>query len=1147
MSQAPPVNGVLTARGPVGGNRKKQKRRAKLAAKQNDSNMNAGGSHDDPHSQPAYSPPPNGYDQEYTSQQPYDDQYDYSSEESDEPIVYDRHYQHMPNGQMMDPPSLPRNKKKKRKNKGHASDLLPPSSYHNHAPLPPSLPTMPSQRSKSSKDSIWNTSTQEERERIKEFWLSLSEDKRKDLLRIEKNAVLTKMKEQQKHSCSCTVCGRKRIAIEEELEVLYDAYYDELAQYANHQDDVGVSMLDTGRAPLPHPHAHALPPRPLNTPAASHHRTSRVQEILDDADQAYSDEEDEEVYSDEEEETYSDEEDYETDLPHGFGSGFFDFGQNLQVKGGSFITDMLTHLHGRLNNLPDGILTVADDLLKNDGRKFIEMMESLAERRMQREQEVEYASHQPAHHGEPPLDDEDDYDEEDDYDSQDEYDDDEEEDEMGGMTEAQRMEEGRRMFQIFAARMFEQRVLTAYREKVAAERQERLIMELEEEDKAKSQKDAQRAKNAEKKKNKKLAQKHAKNEEKLKREAEERAKKEAEEAEERRKAEEARIKRDEQKRKKDELKRQQDEERARKEAERLKRLAEERERQQEAERKAREQKAQEKRQRDEAKRKEREQREAQEKTAREQKALEEKLKKEQELKAKSDRRASEAKPAPAQPSQILKRPSQSNQVAVPPALVSRKSATALPSPHIPIATPAIPKAATPGVRTRRSSEQEPQHTPPKATTAPTGPSKTRSPLTTQDAPAQQAPKTILQNPHKQRPAVQLPQPASHQGPPPGMHPPFPGAGGFGNMGFPTFGAQGVPPHQRTGPQFPHQPPPPGPFRGFPSNNLPPVSTGFGSLPSGGRGFGGDAAPPPGFAPQVPGLGSHAAPGMPSSRAAGSHSRQQSADLDRSPPAHAQPISRPAPIQRPSSVRPSAEHHESGEIDDLSRHLGSRALLDDGDDPLPPAAELRRTSNPIGAPRNPHMGFNNSSLFSAPPNSFGGPPGNWPSPSPGAFGPSSGLSTPNWGGPLGSGSWSTSSFGPLNVTPRPANRSRAIRLAICHACRQLTSPGNEYHDVSLILQQISRDSFVDVPPTLKEIEDICETEGDSTNGGGLLHVRHSGPNFAVKFEMEPSSSTAGRPNGGSLGEIGSPVPGNSVPAAFGRGFGSIGGVASPGAF
>lgn len=49
------------------------------------------------------------------------------------------------------------------------------------------------------------------------------------------------------------------------------------------------------------------------------------------------------------------------------------------------------------------------------------------------------------------------------------------------MTEKQRMEEGRRMFQIFAARMFEQRVLTAYREKVGHQRQEMLLQELMEE------------------------------------------------------------------------------------------------------------------------------------------------------------------------------------------------------------------------------------------------------------------------------------------------------------------------------------------------------------------------------------------------------------------------------------------------------------------------------------------------------------------------------------------------------------------------------------------------------------------------------------------------------------------------------------------
>ena len=80
--------------------------------------------------------------------------------------------------------------------------------------------------------------------------------------------------------------------------------------------------------------------------------------------------------------------------------------------------------------LVGGILTVADDLLKNDGKKFIEMMEQLAERRMQREEEAQFAAAGMGHNHGPPLDD-DGYDDEDDedYDSQDdeEYD---EEDEM---------------------------------------------------------------------------------------------------------------------------------------------------------------------------------------------------------------------------------------------------------------------------------------------------------------------------------------------------------------------------------------------------------------------------------------------------------------------------------------------------------------------------------------------------------------------------------------------------------------------------------------------------------------------------------------------------------------------------------------------
>lgn len=165
---------------------------------------------------------------------------------------------------------------------------------------------------------------------------------------------------------------------------------------------------------------------------------------------------------------------------------------------------------------PNNILTVADDLLKNDGQKFLEMMEQLAERRMQREEEAA------AEVGLDSEEEDDDEDGEDDDEEEDEDDEDEEEEEevrafrslflwclwvdhllTKVMTEEQKMEEGKRMFSIFAARMFEQRVLQAYREKVAQERQLQLLRELEDEDKAAQEKEAKKQKENQKKKAKK--------------------------------------------------------------------------------------------------------------------------------------------------------------------------------------------------------------------------------------------------------------------------------------------------------------------------------------------------------------------------------------------------------------------------------------------------------------------------------------------------------------------------------------------------------------------------------------------------------------------------------------------------------------------
>ncbi|CAG8476974.1 10109_t:CDS:10 [Funneliformis mosseae] len=402
---------------------------------------------------------------------------------------------------------------------------------------------------KSRKDGIWNTNNNEERQRIREFWLQLGEEERRSLVKVEKEAVLKKMKEQQKHSCSCSVCGKKRTAIEEELETLYDAYYEELESYANQQQQFGPSNIE------------------YRNDSADENGSDTRREI-------------------------------------------FNFGNSLTVKG--------------------GILTVADDLLKNDGKKFLEMMERLAERRMQREDEAAMEQR--------------DYEEYDDDDDE-EYEDDAEED---NQTDEQRMEEGRRMFQIFAARMFEQRVLNAYREKVAQERQQKLLEELEEENRLKEERELKKLKEKEKKKAKNRALKLQKEEERARKEAERLAEEKALRAERDRKLEEERKKREEERLKKEADRRAREEERQRKEEEKRRKAKEDKEREerrkkeQEAkERKEREREEKERKEREEKFRKEKEERRQREERERKQRELKEKERKEKEEQERKDREKKE--------------------------------------------------------------------------------------------------------------------------------------------------------------------------------------------------------------------------------------------------------------------------------------------------------------------------------------------------------------------------------------------------------------------------------------------------------------------------------------------------------------------------
>ena len=365
VSQGQDTNTVNSPEyGTTGVNKKKQKRRqkqaARLAAEQPQPTLSNPAKKADPVHEQAYDGSAvrskvkeNGFSHETSD---YDDAEQYEpidGEDSyytdDEGRLYHNQNPTGPpraNGHATDEthPELGSKAKKKKKNKSstahrnryqysqNPANSIPPSS-RNVQPPPPPPPPLSTAALRSahhiSKDRIWNTSTAEERERIKEFWLSLSEEDRRSLVKVEKEAVLKKMKEQQKHSCSCTVCGRKRTAIEEELEVLYDAYYVELEQYANNQH---ISLED-GAPIIPHPRLYTHPmarmPPSRNPQVPNNQRTSngRIQEVDEDDEDG-----DDEDYSDDDEEDELSEEEPE-ELPPGPAADFFNFGNSLTVQG----------------------------------------------------------------------------------------------------------------------------------------------------------------------------------------------------------------------------------------------------------------------------------------------------------------------------------------------------------------------------------------------------------------------------------------------------------------------------------------------------------------------------------------------------------------------------------------------------------------------------------------------------------------------------------------------------------------------------------------------------------------------------------------------------------------------------------------------
>jgi len=730
------------------------------------------------------------------------------------------------------------------------------------------------------------------------------------------------------------------------------------------------------------------------------------------------------------------------------------------------------------------------------------------------------------------------------------------------MTEEQRMEEGRRMFQIFAARMFEQRVLNAYREKVARERQEQLIREIENDERKESEQMAKKAKEAQKRKDKAAQKKQAQAEKDARREAEKAAEAAQRQADEARRADEQRTRAEEKRRKKEAQKKAEDEERLRREADRLRRAHEQKERQAEQERRAREAKARERKAREEARALEQEARERKEREARERREKQERDKRDKEAKSRAnearerqkqaDRAAQKAVvvpggPGAGQPVVLAKRPSQQHHGTVP--ALPQQPPGGFASPQVPVATPALPKGPTPA-RPRQPSQQGSGSVAGSRTASQTGSAASQNPSPNAVTPvhASPAPGALAKAGSAQsaaahaghaasppaasaRPVLQ-PQPAPFGlmspmtapfgGPPPPVGPPP----GFGLPGqYAPLGGGG---YRAPGP-LPMIPMPPGmggPGRGFVPLVPPP---GFGQPPS--EALGGIAP----FANHA----NHAKEGtMPSS-----HSRQPSDGFDSaaSPAgAAAQPIARPGPIGRPTSVvhgQRGAPGSPAGaprsEADD-PHHLGSKALLEGSETALD--AFLPRA----GIPSRPAFG---GPAYMDPGPVFSTQSPIWNNPMPGM-----GHGGHPFGQPTAAGfplaPWPTanaSAFASHGSLGRSQPRSTVLRRLLCEACKDLAEPGKLEREASG--ESGSADDFLPLDAVKSRVEALAQqrgemflqdelaklydTEGDAKNGGGNFEIRRdatSGEATAIRWVADPLETMFSRMR--KVGEISSPVLGSS---------------------
>jgi hypothetical protein len=338
-----------------------------------------------------------------------------------------------------------------------------------------------------------------ERKKILQFWSSLNYAARKKIVRVEKQELLKKIKEKHKHICSCTVCGRKRAVIDREVERLYDQYCTELEYNTTkvNKTESTLHNINTNTQP-------SEPPQPIQQQQFSNDDVPPLEHT------------NEEDFEDiEEEEDFRDVDDNLEGLMQ------YNFGRNLYVDQGA-----ITITEDWLRQNSADIIDILYRFVQSDSGEGLEMMmmgTSSAQtkhqhRRPLKRDEEDEQDENVTYDDEEEEEEEDEEEDEEDEEDEEEEEEEEEERHTHNEVEDNKWRESKKMFRMYAAKLFYEKIVMAYREKLALEMQNILIQEEEEKDRLRKSKE-KKARETKIKKQKKDEEREKKKKEKEKEEA----------------------------------------------------------------------------------------------------------------------------------------------------------------------------------------------------------------------------------------------------------------------------------------------------------------------------------------------------------------------------------------------------------------------------------------------------------------------------------------------------------------------------------------------------------------------------------------------------------------------------------------------------